>query len=116
MKKLLLIGLTAFLAISAFSALTIKNSKKKLVFVDENISVYTSTITGANSVLVIFERTGPDAGSSNVYIEYTVRFNGHSVTSNFSKTMSQGETSATDYIQGPNPTGDAEVHSVSWTY
>ena len=104
------------LAVSVILAFTFKAPKKKLVFVDENISVYTSTITGANDVLVIFERTGPDAGSSHVEISYTVRFNGHSSEATYSKSMSQGETYATDHIQGPIPTGDAEVSEVSWSY
>jgi len=82
----------------------------------ENIEVTTGLITGANDVEVNFQRTGPDAGSCAVNITYTVRFNGHSTSSVFYKTMYQGETSAVDHIQGPNPTGDAEVYEVSWTY
>ena len=116
MKKLVFIGLLGLLVLPILSGFTFKSPTKKLVFADENINVYTSTITGANDVEVIFERTGPDAGCCSVNISYTVRFNGHSSEGKFTKTMSQGETSATDHIQGPNPTADAEVSAVSWTY
>lgn len=115
-KKLLFVVLIGLLILPLLSGFASKRSTKKLVFADEIINVYTSTITSANDVEVIFERTGPDAGCCNVNITYTVRFNGQSIESEFYKTMSQGETSAVDHIQGPNPTGDAEVAAVSWTY
>ncbi len=116
MKKLLFIGLLSLFVLPLITGFTFKNSTNKIMLVDETIDVYTSTITGANDVEVIFQRTGADAGCCDVNITYTVRFNGHSTSSVFYKTMYQGETYAVDHIQGPNPTGDAEVYEVSWTY
>lgn len=116
MKKLLFVGLFGLLVLPLITGFTFKDSINKITFIDETIDVYTSTITGANDVEVIFQRTGPDAGCCDVNITYTVRFNGQSTSSVFYKTMSQGETSAREHIQGPNPTADAEVYEVSWTY
>lgn len=93
---------------------TFKDSTNKITLVDETIDVY--TITGDDDVEVVFQRTGPDAGCCDVNIMYIVRFNGQSTSSVFYKTMYQGETSAVDHIQGPNPTGNAEVHEGNLTY
>ncbi|TCC83742.1 hypothetical protein [Pedobacter hiemivivus] len=83
--------------------------------VDESITVYTSAITGANDVQVLFFRTGPEAGQGEITITYSVRFNeGNSQT--YTKVMASGETESTDHIQGPNPTAFAEVTGYSWTY
>ncbi|WEK19533.1 MAG: hypothetical protein P0Y49_22435 [Candidatus Pedobacter colombiensis] len=83
--------------------------------VDESITVYSSAITGANDVQIRFYRTGPEAGQGEVTITYSVRFNdGNPQT--FTKVMANGETESIDHVQGPNPTGWAEVTDYSWTY
>lgn len=87
--------------------------------IDEDIIVYTSAITGVNTVQVIFSRTGPDAGLNEVWVTYTVRFNSGSSSESvetFSQFLSFGQTYYVDYVAGPVPTGDAEVIDVQWHY
>lgn len=87
--------------------------------IDENVYVQTSDITGANTVKVIFERTGPDAGLYGVWVTYTVRFNWGSSNEKveaFQKYLGPWETVATEYVAGPIPTADAEVIDVQLDY
>lgn len=86
---------------------------------DEEVFVYTSAITGANTVQVIFTRSGPDAGRYNVLVTYTVRFNtGHpsEKVDTFQTYVFGGSTYEVDYVAGPIPTGDAEVIDVQLDY
>jgi hypothetical protein len=104
-----------------FSSFTLINNKKQtqIIVGDENIEVSTGLISGANSVQVSFSRTGAEAGDGDVEVTYKVKFNegtSSQRTQTFTQFMANGETSLSDYIQGPNPTAWAEVIEVSWVY
>ncbi len=123
-SKILPVLALAIISVSLVSFTPVKKAERLLHatsknVLDESINVYSSDITGANDVLIRFERTGPEAGQGDVTITYTVRFNQgtiHEGSNTYTKVMSAGETSSTEHVQGPNPTGDAEVTSYSWTY
>lgn len=111
---ILLTPLTFMYGFKPDARIKLKTEASKTL-VDESVTVYTSDITGANDVLVRFYRTGPEAGQGQITITYSVRFNeGNSQT--YTKVMGSGETESTDHVQGPNPTGSAEVTDYSWTY
>lgn len=106
-----------YVAATAGSPVAVRASEP---IVDESIAVYTSDITGSNTVKVVFTRTGPDAGLYEAMVTYTVRFNsggpGQTVQI-FEKYLSgDGQTYHEDFIAGPSPTGDAEVIDVQVDY
>lgn len=122
LKKLAFLPFLAItLSLSSFTTIhpkanTSVNAKR---LVDESISVGTGLISGSNDVSVNFDRTGTEAGLYEVHITYTVRFNEGSPSQSiqtFTKTMGPGELTATESVQGPNPTAWAEVIDASWTY
>lgn len=85
---------------------------------DEEVFVYSSDITGANTVKIVFTRSGPDAGLYGVWVTYTVRFNsGHpSEKVDTFQTYLGKSTYEIEYVAGPIPTGDAEVIDVQLEY
>jgi hypothetical protein len=86
--------------------LTSFHSAQKQRDPNESISGYTSTLSGANDVLVILSRSGPEAGYCDVCFDLDISFNdGPCQTFHFC--MSQGETYRQEHIQGPNPTAFA---------
>jgi len=97
----------------------LSNFTEQLKKVDETIGVTTSSITGANDVLVLFNRSGAEAGWYEVTVTYTVRFNEGTTserTETFTEVIAPGLTETATHIQGPNPTISADVLDVSWSY
>ena len=114
MKKILLIAAMAVVTagIVSFTVFNTQVHRKT----NETISGYVSTLYGANDVEVIFDRTGPDAGQGCVSFDVDIRFNSETITQTFHFNMYDGQTHLDTHVQGPNPTGDADVHGDPYNY
>jgi hypothetical protein len=107
MRNLLFVLITGMsLVLSSYST-----KSSNAVFLDDYPNAMTSTITGANDVVVYLTRDGADAGQGWVTFEVDILFNDN-VLQTFTFTMYDSETSRTEHVQGPNPTAWAEVRDV----
>jgi hypothetical protein len=106
MRNLLFVLITGMsLVLSSYS------TPSENVFLDDYPNAMTSTITGANDVVLYLTRDGADAGQGSVTFEVDILFNDN-VLQTFTFTMYDSETSRTEHVQGPNPTAWAEVREV----
>lgn len=82
-----------------------------MLFLDDNPEAHVGAIMGANHVNLHLYRTGTDAGQGCVKFDVDILFNDNNLQT-FTYVMSYGETERVEAVQGPNPTGFAEVRDV----
>ncbi|EHQ29248.1 hypothetical protein [Mucilaginibacter paludis] len=102
-----------FLILSAFALAFKADHAKRHYFKlhlknspNETITGYTSTISGANDVEVVFDRTGPDAGIYAVSVDFFVTFDGQATYHSYTLDLGN-QTHVVGHIQGPGVVGDA---------
>jgi hypothetical protein len=93
--------------LTAFST----SQKAQSVLLDDHPDAYVGMILGANHVNLHLSRSGADAGEGCVKFEVDILFNDNNLQT-FTYVMSHGETARVEAVQGPNPTGFAEVRAV----
>lgn len=103
----LMLLLSTTVLLTSFSG----SQKAQMVFQDDYPGAYVGLLMGSNHVNLHLYRTGADAGQGCVKFEVDILFNDNNLQT-YTYVMGYGETDRIEAVQGPNPTGFAEVRDV----